>query len=93
MQIGIREAISTRQVMTFSYEGRLRTVEPHLLGYKQDGNLVLSAWQISGGSGVGWRDFLTAKMSSLSTDGTKFVSARPGYNPNDRTMSRVVYRL
>lgn len=93
MQSTICSAIQAKTVISFRYEGRLRTVEPHLLGYKHDGNLVLSAYQLSGGSGVDWRDFLLSKMSGIATNGRKFQFARPGYNPNDRTMSQVVCRL
>lgn len=89
----ICEAIKARRVVTFLYAGKARTVEPHLLGYDKDGDLTLSAWQRSGGSGVGFRDFQVAKLSGLATTAESFERARPGYNPADRTMPRVVCRL
>jgi len=89
----ICRAIENREVIQFRHKGRLRTVEPHLVGYDADGDLTLSCWQLSGGSGRDWRDFHIAKLTELSTTGERFAGARPGYNPNDSTISRIVCRL
>lgn len=72
------------------YGGRLRVVEPHLLGYDNDGDLTLSAWQLSGGSGQGWRDFHVSKLTALTTGAATFAGPRPGYNRRDETIGRVV---
>ncbi|MGV2975113.1 WYL domain-containing protein [Roseibium alexandrii] len=87
------EAIKNRQVVSFTYEHRVRTVEAHLVGYDGDGDLTLSAWQLSGGSGVGWRDFHVSKLSGLSITEQTFSGERPGYNPRDATLNRVVCHL
>ena len=92
-QATICDAIANRHVLSFSYKGRTRTVEPHLLGYDGDGDLTLSAWQLSGGSGVGWRDFHVSKASGLSTTGQTFSGSRQGYNRWDETIDRVICRL
>ena len=89
----ICEAIKGLHCLTFYYKGKLRTVEPHLLGYDSDGDLTLSAWQLSGGSGQDFRDFHVSKISGLTTSHSTFVGPRPGYNPNDSTMSRVLCRI
>lgn len=86
-------AIKDRAVISFHYKGRLRTVEPHLLGIDSDGDQTLSAWQLTGGSGQGWRDFHIARISGLAKTGAQFAGARQGYNPNDSTLSRIVCRL
>jgi len=93
MQTAICQAIENRSVISFIYDGRRRTVEPHTLGYDKEGDLTLTGWQLSGGSGVGWRDFHVAKLSALSTTGVNFERPRPGYNPNDSTLSRIVCRF
>jgi predicted DNA-binding transcriptional regulator YafY len=93
MREAICKAIQSKSVISFQYQGSQRQAEPHLLGYKKDGNLVLSAFQLSGGSGVDWRDFLLSKMSALSTTAKRFQSARPGYNRDDHTMSEILCRL
>ncbi len=87
------EYILAMQVIEFRYRGRIRRVEPHLMGYDADGDLTLSAWQLSGGSGVGWRDFHVSRLSGLSATGETFAETRPGYNPGDETLDRIVCRL
>lgn len=86
-------AIRDRRILRFTYSGRPRTVEPHLLGYDSDGDLTLSAWQLSGGSGQGWRDFHVSKMSFLAIVEGGSEAPRPGYNPRDETVDRIVCRL
>lgn len=88
----ICDAIEKRQVLEFSYKGSRRRVEPHLLGYDSDGDLTLSAWQLSG-TQPGWRNFHASKLSGLSTAGETFSGARQDYNPADDTISSVVCRL
>jgi len=87
------DAIQNHLVLSFYYKQSLRTVEPHLIGYDSNNNLTLSAWQLSGGSGQGFRDFHVSNISGVTTTGKNFVGARPGYNRNDATIPRVLHRL
>ena len=87
------DAIAKRLIVAFSYQGRIRTVEPHIVGYDSDDDLTLSAWQLSGGSGIGWRDFHISKLSGLSITDRTFSAPRPGYNPQDSTLQGIVCRL
>lgn len=89
----IKRAIEERRLFSFIYDGRRREVEPHLLGYDRDGDLTLSAWQIAGETGEGWRDFHVAKLSGAAIGLTTFAGLRPGYNPRDSTLSRIVTHL
>jgi len=93
MDATICAAIKSRSIITFRYDEAVRRVEPHQVGYDHDGDLTLSAWQLSGGSGVDWRDFHIAKMSGLSTTAEHFSGPRPGYNPRNRKMHRVLCGL
>ena len=93
MRREICNAIHRRKLISFLYKGRRREVEPHLLGYDSDGDLTLSAWQIAGGSGTGWRDFHLSKLSGLTIGLTEFSGPRPGYNSKDQTISRIICRL
>lgn len=86
-------AIKGKRILTFAYKGSLRAVEPHLLGYDASGDLTLSAWQLRGGSGVGWRDFHVSKLSSLAIGPGSSGAPRPGYNSRDETIDRIVCRL
>ena len=71
------EAIEKRLSVSFVYSGSQRTVEPHILGHNAKGALILSAWQVSGGSGQGWRDFYVDKISSIALGQNTFrCSAR-----------------
>ncbi|MGY3449777.1 hypothetical protein [Bradyrhizobium sp. USDA 4353] len=89
----ICQAIAARKVISFTYEGRLRTVEPHTLGYSLKGIMTLSAWQLSGGSAIDWRDYHCSKMANLSVTDQQFSGPRPGYNPHPATFSSVLCRI
>ena len=91
-QDAICKAIQNKQVLQFTYSRRIRTAEPHLLGYDSDGDLTLSAYQLTG-TGQGWRDFHVSRLSGLSTTGQTFSGPRRGYNPQDETIDRVVCRI
>lgn len=87
------DAIHAKKIVTFLYDGSLRTVEPHQVGYDHDGDLTLSAWQLSGGSGVDWRDFHITRTSGLAIATQHFSGPRPGYNPRNRKMRRILCGL
>ena len=86
----IVEAIENKLLLTFTYEGRSRLVEPHALGNSSArGEATLCAWQLSGGSGTGFRYFHLSKMSQLSAADAEFPGPRPGYNRDDPGLSAV----
>lgn len=89
----IVEAIQSRAVMTFFYKGARRVVEPHTYGRDTKGHDTLCAWQISGGSGVGFRDFHLSEMSSLGVTGDHFDAPRPKYRRGDTTMTTIYAQL
>ena len=93
----IFRAIAEKRTLKFYYDsgkGRsLREVEPHALGYDSNDDLTLSAWQLSGGSGTGFRDFHVSNLSALSITDRNFSGPRPGYNRQDKTLKRIVCRL
>jgi len=85
--------IRRREVIRFMYLEGLREVEPHLLGTDEDGDLTLSAWQRSGLTPQGWRDFHVKKMQGITITGQRFLRARPGYNRLDTTIQNIICRL
>ncbi|MGB3457613.1 MAG: WYL domain-containing protein [Litorimonas sp.] len=96
----IIDAINSRAVLEFQYPSsgtgvmERRVVEPHLLGEKTTGRLMLSAWQTAADDGeTGWRNFSPQRIVGLRDTEATFQGARPGYNPNDRTMRRILARL
>jgi hypothetical protein len=89
----ICEAIAGRRMISFAYKGSVRTVEPYILGYGEAGELVLSAVQRSGGSGVGFRTFLVEELGPLSMSDKGFPRDHPDYRPGDAFFVRVVCKL
>lgn len=88
--LDICEAIRNRCIVTFNYEGSTRMVEPHLFGVDSSGNETLNGWQLSGGNGVGFRDFYAFRISNLSITDLHFGVPRPGYDLSDQTIARVI---
>ena len=74
-------AIKARRVLSFAYKASDRTAEPYILGYDDKGKLVLSAVQLSGGSGSGFRSFDLAGLSAVAATGRHFRGTHPDYNP------------
>lgn len=93
----ICQAIREMRVLTFYYDGHVRTVEPHVHGITTAGNEALRCYQIGGGSRSGtisdWRLMVVEKISSLTITQQKFSSARPGYRHGDANMSTIFCEL
>jgi len=92
MQQMIREAIQTRSTIRFRYKGTTREVEPHTVGTQQSGNDALSAWQLGGGSGEGFRLYLLGEIQSPA-NGVAFAGPRPGYRRGDRRFTYIFAEL
>src|SRR2546427_10556439 len=62
-------AIAGRRLLSFTYEGFSRVVEPHLCGRNATGHDVLLAWLVRGHSKSdprpGWRNYLLTEVQSL----------------------------
>lgn len=93
MELAICAAISDQAILEFDYKGKRRQVEPHTLGVHGNGSVTLCAWQLSGGSGESWRDFLLTQMSALTVLDETFSGPRPGYKRGDQTLQRVICQL
>jgi len=101
MQAAIIRAIQNKAVLEFRYASSTtgimehRVVEPHLLGVKSGtGNVMLVAWQTNVPPGERtWHNFAPSKIVGLRDTGATFQDARPHYNPNDKTMSRILARI
>jgi hypothetical protein len=84
-------AIRNRHILTFTYGGVQRTVEPHAAGVlKAGGNDVVRCYQI--GENIPeeqeWILCELAKITKLIDTETSFASARPGYKKGDKDMTR-----
>ncbi len=89
----ICEAIRTRRRLSFLYKGSARKADPYILGYDADGASILSAVQVSGGSGRGFRSFTVRGLSDLAATDEKFFGNHPQYNPRDRLFHRIVCQV
>lgn len=89
----IGPAIEEMRILEFKYKGAWRVVEPHALGYNEKQKLTLCGWQLSGGSGVGFRDFYVEIIDELIVLDEVFDEARKGYNPNDQTLSNIIAQI
>lgn len=85
----IIDAIRNRRVINFTYDGERRSAEPHCYGIDTKGHEALRAWQRN----KGWRLFHLSEIRQLSVDAATFTGPRPGYNPNDKHMQRIIVAL
>lgn len=64
----IIQAITELKLIELTYDGQLRLVEPHVLGYKNY-ELELLTWQLTNkselGNNAGWRTFQLKKITNL----------------------------
>ena len=88
----IRGALRERRLLTFRYHEHPRRAEPHALGRLKDGDVVLLAWQVAGGSRSepppGWRTFQLTDITGLELLAETFTP-RPDYRP-EKTKLRVI---
>ncbi len=91
------EAIRTRKVLAFAYDGHPRVVAPYCHGFTRAGDEVLRALQLRGtsrsghfGSGKLWT---VAKMRLVRTLAEGFEADDPDYEPNDAAMARIHCRI
>lgn len=94
MHTTLSDAIKTRRVVQFVYQGHHRVVEPHMLAANELGHYALSGWFVAGYSHEtrpGWREYLVSGISQLQITDATFPSARPGYNPTGGTKFPTIY--
>jgi hypothetical protein len=89
----IYEAIGRRLILAFVYKGTERTVEPYIVGYDDKRQLVLSAVQLTGGSGAGFRSYRVDELSSVATTGRHFPGTHPAYKPHDPYFVQVLKQV
>lgn len=93
----IINAINNMEVLSFTYKGNSRVVEPHAYGMGSDGDDLLRAYQVGGYSSSGrlpkWRLFEVNEIYNLSLISEKFKEARPDYHRNDKVMDRIYAQL
>jgi predicted DNA-binding transcriptional regulator YafY len=95
--MSIAQAIQSQHLLTFSYDGYPRTVEPHTYGIDRKGHRALRAYQVGGGSEsgeyVGWKLFHADEMSGLTMQSQTFSGPRPGYKRSDQAFAQIQAQL
>ncbi len=89
----ICRAVAGRRRLSFVYKGSRRLVDPYILGTDDDGTLLLSAVQVAGGSGEGFRSFVAADIAELAVTEERFFGNHRDYNPRDRLFSHVLCQV
>ena len=91
--MSIALAIKNKQLLSFTYDGFAREVEPHCLGVDKKGHPALRAFQVNGGSEsgeyVGWKMFHVNEIRNLNVLQKKFTISRPGYKRGDKDMAQI----
>jgi hypothetical protein len=91
------EAMATRKLLAFTYEGHARVVAPYCHGFTRAGNEVLRAVQLRGASRSGHfgsaKLWTVSKMRLVRTLEEGFVADDPDYEPNDSAMARIHCRV
>jgi hypothetical protein len=86
----IIQAIVSRNLVQFDYDGGIRIVEPHCYGLTPNGIEGLRAFQVGGYSStgkMGWKMFYLTNATSIDVLEDSFESPRPGYSRGDKGMN------
>jgi predicted DNA-binding transcriptional regulator YafY len=93
----IPAAIQNKQLLSFTYDGYSRTVEPHTYGVDTKGHRALRAYQVGGGSDsgefIGWKIFHVDEIRSLAALPAQFAGPRQGYKRGDKAFTSIQSQL
>lgn len=85
------QAIASRRLLAFVYDGHPRVAEPHCHGTGAEGQDFMRAYQIGGTSAsgeLGWKLFDMARMTGVHLLSNGFA-IRPDFNADDVAMHPV----
>lgn len=95
--MSISSSIKNLQLLSFTYDGFSRVVEPHTYGIDTKCHAALRAYQVRGGSEsgeyVGWKLFHVNEMHGLTVLQEHFAGARPKYKRGDSAFSTIHAQL
>ncbi|MEW8030188.1 MAG: hypothetical protein AB2792_07670 [Candidatus Thiodiazotropha sp.] len=93
----ICKAIQEKRLLSFTYKGYRRVVEPHTHGISTANNECLRCYQVSGGSVSGrvpdWKMMTTNNIDGLTISDDTFECPRDGYRKNDSGMHTIFCEL
>ena len=87
------DAINDKKVVEFSYDGYHRQVEPYKFGVSTAGNIVLTGFQIGGGSSSGknkgFKMFKIDEIWDLTITDQEFREPQQGYSTTDKRLNQI----
>lgn len=90
-------ALRTGKVLNLQYDGFMRRVEVHAVGYTKAGVAIMRAWQISGGSvsneRVGWKLMHIGEALGAVVSDDDSAAPRVGHRHGDPAMVQIVCQL
>jgi len=93
----ICSAIEDLKLISFSYRGYSRVVEPHTYGEDKKGHSALRAFQVQGGSKSArvpdWKIFRGDDMNGVTVLQETFAGPRDGYRKGDPLFSTIYCEL
>lgn len=91
------DALQQGKVLELRYDGFSRCVEVHAVGRSKAGNLLMRAWQVSGGStsgeSVGWKLMRLDEALNAFVSSEPSLAPRPGYKSGDAAMTSIICQL
>jgi len=91
------EAIAKSRCLALTYAGHDRVVEVHVAGYTSQGEPLMRAWQVRGGSEsgepVGWKTFDLHRVTVLGLSPERSGAPRDGYQRIDPAIHRIVCQV
>lgn len=91
------EALRLGRVLELRYDGFSRCVEAHAVGWSGEGNALMRAWQIRGGSvsgeRTGWKLMRLDEASGAHVTDEVSQAPRNGYRRGDSAMTRIACQL
>ena len=91
------DALKRGKVLELRYDGYSRCVEVHAVGVSKAGNMVMSCWQIRGGSvhnePIGWKLMKLSEVRSAVVSEEESSAPRANYRRGDSRMTRIICEL
>ena len=89
--IELTQAIETKYLISFTYNGKKRKTEVYCLGVGADGTLLCRCYETPVG---GWKLFKVEQMKSIELLNQRFYLVRSGYNRNgDKSMAEILSQV
>jgi predicted DNA-binding transcriptional regulator YafY len=90
-------AINNRRLVRLRYDGGVRVVEPHAIGYGSSNQPLVRCFQVSGysrsGQPNGWKLMRVDEISDLDLLKESFAGPRPQYRTGDKVMRQIIAQL